>query len=297
LTVERNGDAFRATTAAPVPDVRVEMRAGEIRSSLFAAADSMGLPDAITLALAEIFGGDIDFLHDLRRGDRFSVVYETRHVDGEPAGTGRILAAEFENRGNTYRVFRWTSPDGTEGYYAQDGRSARKAFLRSPMEFSRITSGFSLARLHPILNSWRAHRGVDFAAPMGTPIRATGDGLVEAVGRQGGYGNVVVVRHGGSYSTLYAHLSRFAASTRAGARVRQGDIIGYVGATGWATGPHVHYEFRVSGEPRNPQTIALPVAEPVPIASRADFATRTVSLAEQLALARSVPSSSLAAAE
>jgi len=297
LTVERNGDAFRATTAAPVPDVRVEMRAGEIRSSLFAAADSMGLPDAITLALAEIFGGDIDFLHDLRRGDRFSVVYETRHVDGEPAGTGRILAAEFENRGNTYRVFRWTSPDGTEGYYAQDGRSARKAFLRSPMEFSRITSGFSLARLHPILNSWRAHRGVDFAAPMGTPIRATGDGLVEAVGRQGGYGNVVVVRHGGSYSTLYAHLSRFAASTRAGTRVRQGDIIGYVGATGWATGPHVHYEFRVSGEPRNPQTIALPVAEPVPIASRADFATRTVSLAEQLALARSVPSSSLAAAE
>jgi murein DD-endopeptidase MepM/ murein hydrolase activator NlpD len=297
LTIDREGDALRATRSVATADVQVAMRSGEIRSSLFATADAIGLPDAVTLALTEIFGGDIDFHHDLRRGDRFSVVYETRRVDGEADGAGRILAAEFENRGTTFRAYAWTAPDGTTSYYTEDGRSARRAFLRSPMEFSRVTSGFSLARFHPILQSWRAHRGTDFAAPTGTPVRATSDGVVELAGRQGGYGNVVVLRHGGSYSTLYAHLSRFPAGLRQGTRVRQGETIGFVGATGWATGPHLHYEFRIAGEQRNPQTIALPAAEAVPAASRAAYAADIAPLAAQLVLARSLPPATLAAAD
>jgi murein DD-endopeptidase MepM/ murein hydrolase activator NlpD len=294
MTIERSGGTFAVRREAPEPDVQVEMRSGEIRSSLFATADAIGLPDAVTLALAEVFGGDIDFLHDLRRGDHFGVVYESLSIDGEPAGA-RILAAEFENRGATFRIFGWPLADGTLAYYTEDGRSARRAFLRSPMAFSRVTSGFSLARFHPILQSWRAHRGTDFAAPAGTPARATGDGVVEFAGRQGGYGNVVMLRHGGSYSTLYAHLSRFATGLRKDQRVRQGDTIGYVGATGWATGPHLHYEFRVAGEARNPQTIALPAAEALPAASRAAYATRVAPLAAQLALARNLPPGALAA--
>jgi murein DD-endopeptidase MepM/ murein hydrolase activator NlpD len=266
-----------------------------IGSSLFGAADAAGLPDAITLALAEVFSGDIDFYHDLRRGDRFTVLYETLWIEGEPAGTGRILAAEFENKGTVLRAFRWTAPDGSEGYYTEDGRGARKAFLRSPMALSRVTSGFSLARLHPILGTWRAHKGVDYGAPSGTPVRATAHGTVSHAGRQGGYGNVVVVRHAGATTTLYAHLSRFAKGVRAGARVSQGETIGYVGQTGWATGPHLHYEFRVGDVPRNPQSIAMPAAEPVAAAHRPAFHAAIAPLAEQLAVAQRMPRPSLAA--
>jgi len=229
LEIKRSGDDFVAQSAPPPVETRVTLRAGEIRTSLFGAADDVGLPDAVTLALAEIFAGDIDFYHDLRRGDRFSVLYETRYVDGEAVGTGRVLAAQFDNRGTTHRAFLWRAADGTEGYYADDGRSTRRAFLRSPVEFSRITSGFTQARFHPILQTWRAHRGTDFAAPAGTPVRATADGVVAQVGREGGYGNVITLRHGGTYSSVYAHLSRFAAGLHAGARVRQGDTIGFVG--------------------------------------------------------------------
>jgi murein DD-endopeptidase MepM/ murein hydrolase activator NlpD len=296
LTIARTGDAFVARSAPAPADTRVSVRAGVIQSSLFGAADAAGLPDAVTLALADVFGGDIDFYHDLRRGDRFAVVYETRYVDGEPVATGRVLAAEFVNRGRTYRALLWRASDGSEGYYDETGRSARKAFLRSPMEFSRVTSGFTLARFHPILQAWRAHRGTDFAAPMGTPVRATADGEVVFAGVQNGYGNVVILRHDERYSTLYAHLSRFGAGLHAGSRVHQGDTIAYVGQTGWATGPHLHYEFRVANEPRDPMTIALPNVVPVEGAARAAFLSATAPLLEQMSIVQATPGTRLAGA-
>ena len=297
LSIARSATGFTAQRETPPEDTRLTMRAGEIRSSLFAAADDAGLPDAITLALADVFGGDIDFYHDLRRGDRFIVLYETRYVDGEPAGTGRILAAEFVNRGVALHAFLWRAPDGGEGYYDETGRSSRKAFLRSPMEFSRITSGFTQARFHPILHEMRAHRGTDFAAPMGTPVRATADGVVTVAGQQNGYGNVVILKHDGTYSTVYAHLSRFAADVRDGARVQQGDTLGYVGQTGWATGPHLHYELRVDGEPRDPLAVALPIATPVAEEERAAFAARIAPLAGELAVVRALPDIRVAAVD
>jgi len=286
LAVDRVGQGLVAEKRTPRVAVRLELRSSPLRSSLFAGADAVGLPDAVTMQLADVFSGDIDFHHDLRRDDRFAVVYEMRYVDGEPVDAGRILGAEFVNRGVSYRAFLWRGVDGGDGYYAEDGRSLRKAFLRSPVAFTRITSGFSLARLHPFLQTWRAHKGVDFAAPTGTPVRATGDGKVVLIGRQTGYGNVVAIQHGGAYSTLYAHLSRFAADLRSGAGVRQGEVIGYVGQTGWATGPHLHYEFRVDNVQRNPLTIALPNARPVPADQLAAYTAEVAPLAAELALAR-----------
>jgi murein DD-endopeptidase MepM/ murein hydrolase activator NlpD len=297
LSIARESSRFVATREAPPNDTRLTLRAGEIESSLFAAADAAGLPDSVTLALTDIFGGDIDFYHDLRRGDRFAVLYETRYVDGEPAGTGRVVAAEFDNGGKTLRAYLWRAPDGTEGYYNENGRNSRNAFLRSPMEFSRVTSGFTLARLHPILHTMRAHKGTDFAAPIGTPVRVTADGIVTFVGQQTGYGNVIMVKHDGRYSTVYAHLSRFAAETQDGARVRQGETIGYVGQTGWATGPHLHYELRVDGEPRDPMTVALPMATPVTDGERAAFAAAIAPLAGELAVVRELPATRLVAAD
>jgi murein DD-endopeptidase MepM/ murein hydrolase activator NlpD len=288
LAVDRVGDGFFAQTTTPGAAVSLELRANEIRSSLFGAADAVGLPDAVTVQLADIFSGDIDFLHDLRRGDRFSVVYEMRRIDGEATGAGRIVAAEFVNKGVSYRAFLWRAPDGTESYYDEDGKSLKKAFLRSPVAFTRVTSGFSLARFHPFLQAWRAHKGVDFAAPSGTPVLAAGAGKVAFAGKQGGYGNVVMLRHGGAYSTAYAHLSRFAPGMRPGARVSQGDVVGYVGMTGWATGPHLHYEFRVDNVQKNPLTIALPNAQPVPAGQKAAFQVQVAPLADELALGRGV---------
>ncbi|MBK9117667.1 MAG: peptidoglycan DD-metalloendopeptidase family protein [Betaproteobacteria bacterium] len=296
FVVERAADGFRATTSAADADVRTVLRSGEIRTSLFGAADAAGIPDAVTIALAEVFAGDIDFHHDLQRGDRFTVVYEERYIDGEATGTGRIVAAEFVNRGQTLRAFLWRDEDGRDAYYTEEGRSARNAFLRSPMEFSRITSGFSLARFHPILQQWRAHQGVDYAAPAGTPVRATADGIVTSSGWQGGYGNAIFLRHQGTYSTVYGHLSKIAPAVKAGARVRQGDTIGYVGATGWATGPHLHYEFRIAGEARNPLTVAMPVAEPIGPERLAAFRAGIAPHADTLALARTLSGTALAAA-
>jgi murein DD-endopeptidase MepM/ murein hydrolase activator NlpD len=288
LTVKRVEDGFSAQSAPPGSTVRLELRAGEIRSSLFAASDAVGLPDAVTMQLAEIFSGDIDFHHDLRLGDWFTVVYEMREIDGQSAGAGRIVAAEFVNKGNIYRAFSWQGPEGSEAYYAEDGTTQRKAFMRSPLSFTRITSGFSLARFHPFLQTWRAHKGVDFAAPTGTPVHAAGDGKVASAGWQNGYGNAVVLQHGTTYSTVYAHLSRFATAIKPGARVAQGDIIGYVGQTGWATGPHLHYEFRVNNEQRNPMTIALPTAQPLPAAALGDYRERVSVLSAQLVLGHGV---------
>jgi murein DD-endopeptidase MepM/ murein hydrolase activator NlpD len=240
------------------------------------------------MQLADIFSGDIDFLHDLRRGDRFSVLYETRRIDGEMVGSGRVVAAEFVNKGVAYRAFLWRGPDGTEGYYDEDGKSLKKAFLRSPLTFTRVTSGFALARFHPFLQTWRAHKGVDFAAPSGTPVLAAGAGRVVFAGQQNGYGNVAMLQHGGAYSTVYAHLSRFAPGIKSGAHVRQGEVIGYVGMTGWATGPHLHYEFRVDNVQKDPLALALPNAQPVPPAEKDAYAAAVGSLAAQLALGRGV---------
>ncbi|MEO9135096.1 MAG: peptidoglycan DD-metalloendopeptidase family protein [Casimicrobiaceae bacterium] len=297
LSIARAGNGFAAKREAPPDDTRLTLRAGEIESSLFAAADTAGLPDSVTLALADIFGGDIDFYHDLRRGDRFAVLYETRYVDGEPAATGRVLAAEFENGSTTLRAFLWRAPGGAEGYYNEDGRNSRNAFLRSPMEFSRITSGFTLARLDPILHTIRAHQGTDFAAPIGTPVRATADGEVTLVGQQTGYGNVIILKHDGRYSTVYGHLSRFADDLRNGARVHQGQTIGYVGQTGWATGPHLHYELRVDGQPRDPMTVALPMATPVTDAERGAFTAAIAPLVGELAVVRQLPATRIIAAD
>jgi murein DD-endopeptidase MepM/ murein hydrolase activator NlpD len=297
LSIKREGERLVAQQVTPPDDTRLTLRAGEIESSLFAAADDAGLPDSVTLALADIFGGQIDFYHDLRRGDRFAVLYETKYVDGEPVGTGRVLAAEFDNGGRTLKAFLWRAPDGTESYYNERGQNSRNAFLRTPLQFSRITSGFTLARLHPILHHMRAHKGTDFAAPIGTPIRATADGVVTFVGQQTGYGNVIMLKHDGRYSTVYAHLSRFAPETRQGAHVHQGDTIGFVGQTGWATGPHLHYELRVDGEPRDPMTVALPMATPVTDQDRPAFMAAIAPLAGELAVIRELPDTRLVSAD
>ncbi len=197
LAIARDGDAFSASAAPATADVRWEMATGEIRTSLFGAADAAGLPDAITMQLADVFAGDIDFYKDIKRGDRFAVVYEVRDLDGEPIGAGRIVAARFENRGRTLEAYLWRDAGGNDGYYTSAGVPLQRAFLRSPLAFSRVTSGFSLARFHPILNIWRAHKGVDYAAPIGTPVRATANGTVLFAGRQEGYGNVIHLQQPG----------------------------------------------------------------------------------------------------
>jgi murein DD-endopeptidase MepM/ murein hydrolase activator NlpD len=263
LTLHRAPEGFEVKEGPGALQVLHVMRTGIVRSSLFAATDAADVPDNVAIQLAEIFSTDVDFHRDLRRGDRFTIVYEMLMLSGRPVRTGRVLAAEFVNQGKPHRAIYFTGSDGKGAYYTPSGKSLRKAFLRSPLEFSRISSGFGL-RMHPFLNSWRAHKGVDYAAPAGTRVRAVSDGFVEFAGRQGGYGNMLVLRHAGSYTTAYAHLSSITRGLTRGMRVAQGETIGYVGQTGWATGPHLHYEFRVAGEPRNPLAVALPVATPIP---------------------------------
>ena len=287
LRIRREDDRLVGTTQELPVDVQWRLASGEIRSSLFGAADAAGIPDSVTLQLAEIFGADIDFLKDLKQGDRFNVVYEARYVDGELQSAGRVVGAEFVNGGKVLTAFLWRG-DGGEGYYAQDGSPLKKPFLRSPLEFSRVTSGFTAARFHPILRVTRAHLGTDYAAPAGTPVRATGSGKVVFAGSQGGYGNMVQLQHQGTFATVYAHLSRLAAGVKQGARVTQGEVIGYVGQTGWATGPHLHYEFRVGGQHRNPQTLALPSGEPLSAPEHAAFGAAIAPAAAQLALAQSL---------
>jgi murein DD-endopeptidase MepM/ murein hydrolase activator NlpD len=283
LGFERDGVRFKAVEERAELERQVFLKSGEIESSLFGTADAVGMPDSITIQMADIFSGDIDFHRDLRRGDRFRIVYEVFHHDGRPLQAGRVLAAEFVNDRKAYRAVWFADDEGKRGYYTPDGKNFRKSFLRSPLEFSRVTSGFRM-RFHPILQEWRAHKGVDYGAPPGTRVKATADGTVELAGRQGGYGNVVVLRHNGGITTLYAHLRGFASGVRRGARVAQGDVIGYVGATGWATGPHLHYEFRVNNQHRNPLTIAMPAAEPVAPDRMAAFRAAAEPLVAQLEL-------------
>lgn len=257
----QEGQLVPVTDSASVGTM-VRMSSGTIESSLFAAADEAGLPDAATVKLAELFGTEIDFHTDLRKGDRFSVLYEAATRNGAAVGVERILAAEFVNKGKRYTVLSFEDEHGRSGYYTPDGRNLKQAFLRSPLEFSRVTSGFKM-RFHPIKKEWKRHTGVDFGAATGTAIKATSSGKVEFVGTKNGYGNTIVLRHRNSISTLYAHMSRFASGVRVGQTVSQGDVIGYVGSTGWATGPHLHYEFRKADQPVDPMTVALPAAEPL----------------------------------
>jgi murein DD-endopeptidase MepM/ murein hydrolase activator NlpD len=286
--VERAGDGFRAMEGAAPLRLEQLMRTGAIGSSLFAAADAAGVPDSVAVQIADIFAGDVDFHRELRQGDRFAVVFEQYYLEGRPVHAGRVLAAEFASRGRTYRALHFSLAQGGSGYYAPDGGNLRKAFLRSPLEYSRISSGFGMRR-HPFLRSWRAHTGIDFAAPAGTRVRAAGDGLVEFAGAKAGYGNLVIVRHSGQTSTAYAHLSRFAPGMQRGTRVAQGDLVGFVGQTGWATGPHLHYEFRVAGRSRDPYAIAMPAGEPVPAAELAAYRRHAEPLLARLELLAANP--------
>ena len=271
-SVEREGDALKVSRHPAQLETRAMMAAGEITSSLFAAADAANLSDTIAIQIADIFSTDIDFHRDLRKGDRFSVVYEAFYHQGDLVRTGRVLAAEFVNDGKAYQAIYFQNAEGQGGYYTANGKNIRKAFLRSPLEFSRISSGFSTARFHPVLKQWRAHKGIDYAAPTGTRVKATADGYVEFSGRhQGGYGNLVVLRHQSKYTTWYGHLSRIAEGVRKGSRVSQGDVIGYVGATGLATGPHLHYEFRINDVHQNPLRVVMPSAPPITADVRAQF--------------------------
>lgn len=286
LSVERDGDGFRMSEGKVELERRVLVASGEIDTSLFGATDTARLPDMVTIQIADIFSTDIDFHRDLRKGDRFAVAYEMHYDRGEPVRPGRVLAAEFINDGKAYRALWFELTKGRGGYYTPYGTNIRKAFLRSPLEFSRVTSRYTSRRYHPILRKWRAHRGVDYGAPPGTRVRATGNGIVKSVGRHGAYGNLVVLRHQSQYTTWYAHLSRFARGLRAGSRVAQGDTIGYVGRTGLATGPHLHYEFRVNGVHRNPLRVVLPPAPPIQAAQRPAFDAAAAPLVDMLDLLR-----------
>ncbi|MCP5339827.1 MAG: M23 family metallopeptidase [Sinobacteraceae bacterium] len=269
---------------------------GTITSSLFQAASAAGIADKTALQIADIFAWDIDFVLDIQRNDSFSVTYEHLSQDGRPIGDGDILAVEFVNAGKTYRAVRFTSPDGTSAFYTPDGQSLRKAFIRAPVQFSRISSRFNLQRRHPVLNRIRAHKGVDYAAPTGTPVHASGDGKVAFVGVKGGYGKVVEIAHAGGVTTRYGHLSRFPKGLSQGMRVRQSQVIGYVGMTGLATGPHLHYEYMVRGVHKDPQKVILPKAEPVPAALMADFRRATAPLLATLDPVAAGPAGSTLAA-
>jgi murein DD-endopeptidase MepM/ murein hydrolase activator NlpD len=283
LSIERAETGFNASEQPVELTRHVQMKSGEIKSSLFAATDAAGVSDSVAMQIADIFSGDIDFHRDLRRGDKFTVVFEMFDHLGRPVKSGRVLATEFVNQNKSYRAVWFQDADGHGGYYTPEGKNLRKAFLRSPLEFSRITSGFA-RRFHPILRKWRAHKGIDYGAPTGTRVKATGDGVVDFVGRQGGYGKLVVLRHASGIVTAYAHLSAYAKGLRKGTRIGQGELVGYVGQTGWATGPHLHYEFRVHNQQRNPLTIAFPAAQPVAPDKIAAFRTLAEPLATRLDL-------------
>jgi murein DD-endopeptidase MepM/ murein hydrolase activator NlpD len=256
VQIAPQGETFGVTEERAALYTQVAMKSGVIQSSLFAATDAAGIPDSVAMQLADVFGGDVDFHRDLRKRDQFKVIYELHHLAGRPVRAGKVLAAEFITQDRTLRAVHYGN-----SYYAPNGQNLRKAFLRSPLEFSRVSSGFGMRR-HPIARVWRAHQGIDYAAPLGTRVRAVGDAVVDFAGPKGGYGKVVILRHNGAYTTVYAHLNRIA--VRRGERIAQNDTIGFVGQTGWATGPHLHYEFRVGGKARNPFSIAMPAALPVP---------------------------------
>lgn len=284
LTVLREGDAYKATIVSTPLEIRQTRASGAIESSLFVAARAAGVSSELIMRLAnDIFGWKIDFALEIQPGDRFDIVYEQKYREGEYIGDGRILAAGFVNAGTAYRAVYFESADGKiGGYFAPDGRSMRRQFLRAPLDFTRISSNFNPRRRHPILNTIRAHKGVDYAAPAGTIIKAAGDGRVSFIGTKGGYGRVVILEHGGGISTLYGHMSNFAKGLKNGHRVTQGQTIGYVGSTGAATGPHLHYEYRLNGVHKNPRTVPLPDAAPIPITYMSEFQAASGALLAEL---------------
>ncbi|MEE8321801.1 MAG: peptidoglycan DD-metalloendopeptidase family protein [Gammaproteobacteria bacterium] len=282
IYVVKTDDGFHAEIQVEKLETHVKQANVVIEDSLFLSGVEAGLSDNMIMQLVAIYGWDIDFALDIRRDDRFSMIYEEQYKNGIKVKEGPILAAEFVNRDTPFRAVRYRHEDGHSDYYSETGHSMRKAFLRTPVNFTRISSRFSLRRKHPILNKVRAHRGVDYAAPNGTPIKATGDGTVTSLGRNGGLGKAIILRHGGQYSTVYAHLSRYKRGIKTGTRVKQGQIIGYVGMTGLASGPHLHYEFRVNGVHRNPLKIKLPKAKGIPAKTKSHFMTQIEPLLAEL---------------
>ena len=280
----RQEGRFELTKEIRAFETRVAHVGGTIESSLFEDGQEAGLSDALIMKLAEIFGWDIDFALDLRTGDSFSVIHEEKYWQGQKVADGTILAAEFINQGRVFRAIAYRDVNGYTSYFTPEGMSMRRPFLRTPVEFSRITSRFSTGRFHPILKKWRAHHGVDYGAPVGTPVRATSSGRILSLGWNGGYGKRIIIRHNATYSTVYAHLSRFNTSLRVGSFVDQGQTIGYVGATGLASGPHLHYEFQVNGEHRNPLTFRFPGSTQIAAEHRDDFARTAKTWSERLDL-------------
>ena len=281
LQVDRSDTGFVATIVERPIEKRRRMAYGVIQTSLYESAADAGLSDKLIMNLAGIFAWDVDFVLDIRSGDNYYVQWEEIWQDNEFVTDGEIIAAEFNNNGRTNRAVRFVDDSGHSDYFTPDGHSVRKAFLRSPVDF-RVSSSFNPNRLHPVLKTVRPHRGVDYAAPHGTPIKASGDGKVIFRGVKSGYGNVVILQHGGNITTLYAHMSRFASKARSGTRVRQGQTIGYVGATGMVTGAHLHYEYRLNGVHRNPRTVKLPQADPIAEKYRQEFLTKSEPILEEL---------------
>lgn len=263
INVTQTPSGYSASKVTHKLESRPILKSAKIKSSLFGATDDANIPDDVAIQVAEMFESQIDFNTDLRRGDHFNVIYEGSYDEGELVKTGDVLAAEFVNNGKTYQAVGYRDASGEMQYYTPDGKSLHKSFLRSPLEFTRVSSGFSTGRFHPILQRIKAHQGVDLAAPTGTRVKASGEAVVDFVGQKGGYGNVIVLKHENGVSTVYGHLSRFADGLHRGEKVAQGDVIGFVGMTGLATGPHLHYEFMVNGEHRDPMTVALPKADPI----------------------------------
>ena len=282
LHVLLENDKYTTELVEVEPEIQIRSAVAEIESSLYLSGQRANLSDRTIMALTDIFGWDIDFVLDIRRGDRFSLVFEEIYKDNEKIREGKILAAEFINRNRQLRAVYYKNDDGHHGYYSDDGKAMRRAFLRTPVNFSRISSKFNLKRKHPVLNRIRAHKGVDYAAPHGTPIRATANGKIQFVGTKGGYGRTVIMQHGDKYSTLYAHMSRYGSGIKRGKRVEQGQTIGYVGKTGLATGPHLHYEFRINGVHRNPLTVKLPQALPIEKKYLDDFRRKAAPLIARL---------------
>lgn len=280
--ITRQDGEFTLDQPKDILETRVVMRSGQIQSSLFAAMDIASIPDSVAEKMAEIFGTQLDFRDDLRKGDTFSVTYQINTRNGEPIGSGKVLSAEYVNAGKAYRAVLYRSPTGQEAYYTPEGESLKKGFLRSPLEFSRVTSGFTNSRKHPVYGFHRKHTGVDFGAPTGTRVKATGDAVVSFAGRKGGYGNLVILRHHNGFETYYAHLNGFANGLRKGKPIEQGNIIGYVGSTGASTGPHLHYEVRIAGNPQNPITVKLPGSPPLPVAQKVRFMQQTAAWTQRL---------------
>lgn len=263
VTFKRNNQKFDREDLVRTPEIVQTYKEAEINNSLFVDGLKSGIEQPLLIELANIFGWDIDFALDIRKGDSLSILYEEKFLDGNKIGHGNIIAAQFINNGRTFQAIRYKTKKGAN-YYTPDGLAMRKAFIRTPVDFTRISSKFNPNRLHPIFKTSKPHRGVDYAAATGTPVKAAGDGKISFVGKQNGYGNVIIIDHGRGYQTLYAHLNGFARSAKRGAKVQQGRIIAYVGQTGWATGPHLHYEFRINGRHKNPVTVKLPNDDPMP---------------------------------